>query len=98
MLRRAARAVAGWRRPREERGAAAILMAFCLTAVLVGAGLVVDFGIARYDRASNKSAADAAALAGAAAVSPGDGLYHPWNGVCTALAYLQANDPDVGTL
>jgi hypothetical protein len=88
----------GRRRVRDERGALALLMAFTLTAVLVGAGLVIDFGIARYQRETNKSTADAAALAGAGAVSPGDGLYHPWKGVCTALAYLQANDPQLSTL
>jgi Flp pilus assembly protein TadG len=99
-MRRALRAVARRhrRRRRDERGAAAILMALSLTAVLIGAGLVIDFGIARYERSINKSTADAAALAGASAVSPGDGLYHPWKGVCTALAYLQANDPQIATL
>jgi hypothetical protein len=73
-------------------------MALSLTTILVGAGLVIDFGIARYQREANKSTADAAALAGAGAVNPGDGLYHPWKGVCTALAYLQANDPKLSTL
>ena len=92
------RAVMGRRRPRNERGAVAILMAFSLTSVLIGAGLVIDFGIARYERTINKSTADAAALAGAGAVSPGDGLYHPWKGVCTALAFLQANDPQLSSL
>jgi hypothetical protein len=97
-MARLLRAVMRRRRPRDERGAAAILMALSLTAVLIGAGLVLDFGIARYDREINKSTADAAALAGAGAVSPGDGLYHPWYGVCSALDYLQANDPQLGTL
>jgi hypothetical protein len=86
------------RRARDERGAAAILMALSLTAVLVGAGLVLDFGIARYQREINKSTSDAAALAGAGAVSSDDGLYYPWKGVCTALAYLQANDSQLSSL
>jgi Putative Flp pilus-assembly TadE/G-like len=98
MTRRLLRAVMRRRRPRDERGAAAILMALSLTAVLISAGLVIDFGIARYERTINKSTSDAAALAGAGAVSPGDGLYHPWGGVCTALSYLQANDSRLSSL
>jgi hypothetical protein len=92
------RAVARRRRPRNEQGAAALLTALALVGVLVGAGLVIDFGIARYQREINKSVADAAALAGASSVSPGDGAYHPWDGVCAALAYLQANDSDFVSL
>jgi hypothetical protein len=80
-------------RRRDERGAIAILMALSLTVLLVGAGLVLDFGLARYEKEINKSASDAAAMAGIQGLDPGDGLYHPWRGICSALAYLQANNP-----
>jgi hypothetical protein len=85
-------------RRRDERGAVAILMAFSLTTVLIGAGLVIDFGLARYEKEINKSAADAGAMAGIQALDPGDGLYHPWRGICSALAYLQANNPALSEL
>jgi hypothetical protein len=86
------------RRRRNEQGAVALLMALSLTGVLIGVGLVIDFGLARYQKQINKSAADTATLAGAQALDPGDGLNHPWRGVCTALAYLQANDPGLSEI
>lgn len=73
-------------------------MALSLTGVLVGVGLVIDFGLVRFQKQLNKSAADTATLAGAQALDPGDGLNHPWRGVCTALAYMQANDPQLSEI
>jgi hypothetical protein len=85
-------------RARDERGAVAIMMALTLAVVLVAAGMVLDFGLARYDRSMNKSTADSAALAGAAALDQLDGSFHPWKGVCAALAYIQSNDQGLGTI
>ena len=53
-------------RSHDERGAVAILVALFLTALLIGAAMVLDFGLARVDRQVNKSAADAAVVAGLA--------------------------------
>ena len=78
---------------RDERGAIAIMMAVSLTFLLIGAAMVLDFGLVRVDRQINKSAADSATLAGLHGLgSTGDGLSHSYLGVCTAVRYLQVND------
>lgn len=79
------------RRRRTERGAIAIIVALSMTALLVLAALVIDFGIIRVDRQVDKSAADSATLAGLHALNGGDGNAHPFMGVCTAVQYLKQN-------
>ena len=80
-------------RPRDERGAIAIVMAASLAGVLVAVALVLDFGIIRVDRQVDKSAADAATLAGLQGLMPdGASDAHPYAGVCTALRYLKVNN------
>jgi hypothetical protein len=59
---------------------------------LVIAGMVIDFGLVRVDREIDKSAADAATLAGLHGLNAGDGKPHPYIGVCNALRYLQRNN------
>jgi Flp pilus assembly protein TadG len=56
------------RKPRNERGAALILVALSLVATMTVAGLVVDGGNAFSQRRQMQNAADAAALAGARAL------------------------------
>ncbi len=80
-------------RARDEQGAVAIIVAICLTGILVITALVLDFGLVRIDRQIDRSAADAATLAGLHALNTGDGIPHPYVGVCTAARYLAANSP-----
>jgi hypothetical protein len=80
-------------RDRDERGAVAIIVALCLTGILVITALVLDFGLVRIDRQVDRSAADEATLAGLHALNTGDGVPHPYVGVCTAARYLRANTP-----
>ena len=54
--------------------------------------MVLDFGLVRVDRQVNKSAADAAAMAGAHGLYGGNSNAYPYRGVCTAIRYLQNND------
>lgn len=80
------------RRAADERGAVAIIVAVCMTLLLVTAAMVLDFGLVRLDRQVNKSAADSATLAGLHALGDGDGVAHSYSGVCTAIRYLKTND------
>src|SRR5680860_181818 len=77
----------------DERGAVAILVALTLTVLMVAAAMVLDFGLVRVDRQVNKSGADAAAVAGLQGLTGNDNKSHPYRGVCTAIRYLQQNDP-----
>ncbi|HET7690265.1 MAG TPA: hypothetical protein VFK41_07800 [Nocardioidaceae bacterium] len=77
---------------RNQRGAVALITAFVILGMLVVAAMVLDFGLVRVDRQVNKSAADAAATAGLYGLAGGDGLAHPYMGVCQALRYLSTND------
>ena len=81
------------RRPRErdEHGAVAIMVALSLTSLLVLTAMVLDFGLVRIDRQIDRSAADSATLAGLHGLNTGDGIPHPYVGVCTAIRYLKAN-------
>lgn len=80
------------RRPRDERGAIAIVMAASLTVVLIVTALVLDFGLVRVDRQIDRSAADAATLAGLQGLaSSGSSSSSPYIGVCNALQFLKAN-------
>lgn len=85
-------------RRRDERGAVAIVVALSLTALLVLAALVIDFGVVRIDRQVDKSAADSATLAGLHALNGGDGNAHPYVGVCTAVRYLKQNSERFATV
>lgn len=81
-------------RSRDERGAVAVMTAVLVPALLVIAGLVLDIGLVRVDRQTDKSAADAAALSGLTALQEsGDGQPHPFVGVCQALRFLAKNSP-----
>jgi Flp pilus assembly protein TadG len=55
-------------KPRRERGAALIMIALCLTAMMATAGVIVDGGNAFAQRRQMQNAADSAALAGARAL------------------------------
>lgn len=76
-------------RSREE-GAVALLTAACLTALLVAAAMVLDFGLARLDRQTNKAVADSAALAGSAAMNKEIAKPYPWAGACAAVSFAKA--------
>ncbi|MFL6108293.1 MAG: TadE/TadG family type IV pilus assembly protein, partial [Marmoricola sp.] len=79
-------------RRRDEAGAVAILVALSLTLILIVAAMVLDFGLVRVDRQVDKSAADAATLAGLHALNGGDASPRPFAGVCGAINYLQQNN------
>jgi Flp pilus assembly protein TadG len=79
------------RRRRDERGAIAIIVALSMTGLMVVAGMVLDFGLVRIDRQVDKSAADAAAVAGLHALKGGDDKVRPFVAVCAAIRYLRAN-------
>jgi len=74
-----------------ERGAVAILVALSMTGLMVVAGMVLDFGLVQIDRQADKSAADAATIAGLHALKGGDDKPRPFVGVCAALRYLRVN-------
>lgn len=78
------------RRRGRERGAVAVMVSLVLTALLVVSALVLDFGLVRVDRQVNKSAADAATLAGLQTLGKGNDTY-PFRGVCQAIDYLREN-------
>lgn len=82
--------------PRKEQGAIAIITALSMVALCVVAGMVVDLGLIRVDQQSDRSAADAAAMAGANGLMPdtSNRQIYPFAGVCQAMHYLQVNDPD----
>jgi len=56
---------------RSEAGQALILAAVALVVLLATAGVAVDMGVARYEKRTQQTAADAAALAGASNISFG---------------------------
>jgi Flp pilus assembly protein TadG len=61
---------------REEEGVIAVLMALCMIVLLGFTALVVDAGLLFVDRTQLQKAADAAALAGAYDLWPGDGSHN----------------------
>ncbi len=84
---------------RSESGAVAIAVAISTTATMVGAAMVLDFGLIRMDRQMNRSAADSASIAGMQ--SAGGGEYekmYPFRGACGALRFLRANHPQLTSL
>lgn len=80
------------RRAAGERGVAALMVAITAVALLLVGAMVLDFGLVRIDRQADRSAADAATLAGLASLDGGDRKPHPYQGVCASLRYLRAND------
>jgi len=78
-------------RGRDDEGAVAVLMAVSMALFLVVVAMVIDFGLIRVDRQVDKSAADAATIAGLHALNTGDTKAHPAVGVCTALRFLREN-------
>lgn len=86
-----------------EAGAVAILVAASLTIILIAAAMVLDFGIVRLDRQTNKSAADSAAAAGLRGMDSNakyssNGLLYSFEAVCGALNTLKANNPGLAGL
>jgi len=86
------RRLARMRGNRDERGAVAIVVALAMTTLLIITAMVLDFGLARVDRQTNKSASDAATSAGVYALDGPDGKPRDYQGVCTAIRYLREND------
>jgi Flp pilus assembly protein TadG len=78
-----------------EDGAVALLIAIAMVGLCVAAAMVVDLGILRVDRQTDKSAEDQAAVAGVNGLVPDltNPVIHPFSGVCQALNYLKANSP-----
>lgn len=76
----------------------AVVTALCMVALLMITALVVDFGMARMNRQMNKSAADSAVMAGLRGADGGTTEVFTHRGVCTALAYLRANEPGLTNL
>ncbi len=71
------------------------MVAISLTALVIVVAMVLDFGLARLDRQSNKSSADAAVGAAMRALDGGTGEVYSYRGVCEAIDYLNANQPDL---
>lgn len=85
----------------DERGAVMIIFALMLVASVLMIALVIDLGVLRADRKSNKSTADNATAAGLLALEDklaGDGRPHPWRGVCAAYNYVRANNAELELL
>ncbi len=61
-------------RNRRQSGQALVLATFGMVVLLAAAGLAVDMGYLRYQRRLQQSAADSAALAGAAAAGTGGNI------------------------
>lgn len=76
------------RRPGDERGFTAVIVALLLTAILIVVAIVIDIGQARQDRVDAKRLSDAAVTAGIQDIEVG-----PWQAVCTAYGYVRANAP-----
>jgi hypothetical protein len=65
-----------------------------MVAILTVVAIVLDYSNLRNTRQDNKLVADVVATAGVQALAP-DAIPRPWRGVCSALAYLRANKPDL---
>ena len=86
------RRIVHMRASRDARGAVAIVVALATTTLLIITAMVLDFGLARVDRQTNKAAADAGTSAGVYALDGPDGKPRDYQGVCTAIRYLRDND------
>ena len=76
----------------DQQGVAALMVALTMAALMIASAFVLTLGLVRIDRQVDKSAADAAVLAGLSGLNGNDGLAHPFAGVCKALQYMQQND------
>jgi hypothetical protein len=91
-------------RRRREDGAVAIIVALSMAGLVIVGGMVLDFGLVRLDRQTNKLAADSAAISGLEGMRHVDALGNqtgkaaPYAGVCSALEYLQANQPELASV
>lgn len=81
------------RRTEGDAGVTLILFALALIAIMTMVAIVIDLSNVRNTRQDSKSTTDAATSAGLVSLAS-DGIAKPWRGVCSALAYLQANQPD----
>ena len=77
------------RRRRDQRGVVAVLVAVALIGLLVTAGIVIDIGLVRVEKNTNKSAADQAVTAGLQAANNGTGDVYNANAVCAAYQFLR---------
>ena len=77
------------KRARDERGAVALLVVAGMTALLVVAAMVLDFGLVRLDRQKVRNGLDAAVMAGLRASDNGTGKIHTQRAVCAALDFLR---------
>lgn len=82
------------RRTRGEDGVSLILFALAMVAILYVVAIVIDLSSVRNTRQDSKLLSDTAATAGLQSLAT-DGTAKPWRGVCTALAYLKANESDL---
>lgn len=84
------------RRARGERGTILVIYAMAMMGVLAMAALVLDLATLRQDRASDRAAADAAALAGVKRLSekPEPGVHVGVSACREAWAYFLRNRPD----
>ncbi len=80
----------GLRHPRDEQGAIAVVTAFLMVALVLGAALVVDLGNARDVRRQSQNAADASSLAGANMLYPATGVCQSGAQPCVADAVAEA--------
>jgi Flp pilus assembly protein TadG len=85
-------------RAHDERGAVALLVAAGMTALLVVAAMVLDFGLVRLDRQKVRNGVDAAVMAGLRASDDGTGKIHTQRAVCAALDFLRTNDASMSGL
>jgi Flp pilus assembly protein TadG len=83
---------------RDERGTVAVIAAVAMLAVLLVTAIVVDVALARLNRQMNKSTADQAVMAGLQGLDAAATDIYTERGVCTALAYLKANEPALAGL
>jgi hypothetical protein len=74
------------------------MISLSMVVLMVIAGMVMDFGFARYDRQINKATADAAVAAGMRSFDQDDGQVYTFRGVCDAIGYLRTNEPKLASL
>ncbi len=82
----------------EQRGAVAVIVTLCMLSLLVTGAMVLDFGLVRYNRQINKTAADSAVAAGLQAANSVTGDISNGTAVCTAYQFLKASRPALSGL
>lgn len=82
----------------DERGVVAVVVALAMTALLITGAIVLDFGFVRYERQTNKSAADSAVTASLRSGDGGTGDVYTDRAVCGALSFLKANRSSMASL